>query len=199
MLHCHASRRGSGNIWARWRGLRRLTAALAVALSLPWALLACQDIPAATAPQMTGPQSQMPWRPLQVNPSSSERQMSGSRSGPILDGGLEHSRDMHAAAALEMDYNGSYYGQGGRRSTGQSNSPFWEDGVGTSSAWYILAWVWLCGALIAALVFLTYRRLAHRQMQEPTTASKTSSLARHSNTPPPSVNAAPADPWRRNP
>jgi hypothetical protein len=202
MLHCHAVVRGSVSPWVSLRRLLWKSAALAVVLSSPCVLTAGQEIPPATAPQVYGPQPQTPCRPLQANPSGSERQKSGSQTGPVTSGNLEDANSLHAAAALEMDYNGSFFGPGGRRTTGQGNASFWEGGIGTESAWYVLVWVWLCGALIATLVFVTYRRLALRQMmQEPSgpTDKKGSSVARHSSTPPPSVNAASADPWRRKP
>lgn len=201
MLHCHAVPRGSGIVWASSGRLLWHSAALGMLLSLPCGLMARQEIPAATAPHVSGPQSQTPCRPLQANPFGSERQSSGSRSSPNSGGAAERSQERHAAAALEMDFHGSYLGQGGRRAGGQGNGSPWEDGLGSSSAWLVLAWVWLCGALIAALVFLTYRRLAMRQMQEHTqpTDRHSSVTARRSNTPPPSVKAAPADPWRPKP
>ena len=85
-------------------------------------------------------------------------------AGPV--GGQRKDRDgqyRFAAAVTEADYDPTLLSE--QRRNGRTIG--WRDGgLNQQGAWQILTWVWACGALVAAFVYVTYRNLALRQMQQ---------------------------------
>jgi hypothetical protein len=72
-----------------------------------------------------------------------------------------------AAAALEADYGTPYLGDLRRRDNAAAPSSFWgPEGMGHQSAWYILLWIWMTGAVMAVLVYVTYRHLTLKQLRQ---------------------------------